>query len=237
MTWLLDSNGLIFRFFFGSGNANGYIKLIEKMKSDKDKVIAIFDYCKNNFRKKILVDYKKHRVYNPTVGDEIKKMYNYCVENNIQILKHDEYEADDLIASYIDVNIDENISIVSTDKDLCQLITNNVKIYNPFKKIFLDDEYVKTTFGVNTNQLALWQALCGDSSDNIPGIKGIGPKTATHIINNMISINSLSEQFPKYDFSQLETMISLTTLKKDIFNNNIIKYSNDNLINNTTCNV
>ena len=79
-----------------------------------------------------------------------------------------------------------------------------------------DELYIKDTFGVTAQQLALWQALCGDSSDNIPGIKGIGPKTATYIINNMKNIESIQTEFPKYDFSKLNIMLNLTTLRKDI---------------------
>ena len=214
MTWLLDSNGIIFRFFYGTGNGDGYLKLLEKIGNEK--IIAIFDYCSNNFRKKILIDYKKHRVYNPHVGEEINRIYNYCINKNIEVLRHDEFEADDLIATYIHNNEHEEITIVSTDKDLCQLVNEKVQIYNPFKRVFLNELYIKDTFGVTAQQLALWQALCGDSSDNIPGIKGIGPKTATYIINNMKNIESIQTEFPKYDFSKLNIMLNLTTLRKDI---------------------
>ena len=103
------------------------------------------------------------------------------------------YEADDLIATYVDQILKKgaNVTIVSSDKDLMQLFKKNVRIYDPMKNRFISDEDVQKKFGVDSSKVIDVQALAGDSSDNVPGVPGIGVKTAAELINKYGNLETL----------------------------------------------
>ena len=103
-----------------------------------------------------------------------------------------------------------------------QLLDNSgTSIFHPFKKIFITIEDVITKFNIHPSRFALFQALSGDSSDNIPGIKSVGPKTAASILNNCDDMGDFANKFPKYDFTNLDLMLELTKLKIININFNI----------------
>ena len=103
------------------------------------------------------------------------------------------YEADDLIATYVDKILKEGakVTIVSSDKDLMQLYKKNVRIYDPMKNKFITEDDVIKKFGVNSSKVIDVQALAGDSSDNVPGVPGIGVKTAAELINKYGTLEKL----------------------------------------------
>ena len=96
------------------------------------------------------------------------------------------YEADDLIATYTDQILKRGakVTIVSSDKDFMQLFKKNVRIFDPIKNKILNLDDVKNKFGVEPNMIIDVQALVGDPSDNVPGVPGIGVKTAAELINH-----------------------------------------------------
>ena len=109
-----------------------------------------------------------------------------CKALNIPVIIHDEYEADDIIATFAkQFGQEEQVIIVTCDKDMYQLITDNVSIYNIIKKSFVKKEQVIEKFGVTPEQMITYQAIVGDKCDNIIGIHGIGPKSAKVIIESM----------------------------------------------------
>ena len=105
------------------------------------------------------------------------------------------YEADDLIATYTDkiINAGAKVTIVSSDKDLMQLYRKNVRIYDPMKNKFISEDDILNKFGVDSSKVIDVQALAGDSSDNVPGVPGIGIKTAAELINKYINLENLLE--------------------------------------------
>ena len=103
------------------------------------------------------------------------------------------YEADDLIATYVDqiLRIGAKVTIVSSDKDLMQLYKKDVRIFDPMKNKFINEEDILKKFGVNANKVIDVQSLAGDSSDNVPGVPGIGIKTAAELINKYGTLERL----------------------------------------------
>lgn len=244
--FLLDSNSIICRYFFAIPemftedgiNVNGlfgYCRLIKDIISNNQNeefaIIATFDRCSQNFRKDICENYKKNRKKaDSSLIVQLGLAEEFCRNIKIPVEYHLNYEADDIIASIVSKYEEKNeIFILSTDKDLMQLINEKVKIFNPFSKQIIDKEAVKEKFGLFPEDVGLFLALCGDSSDNIKGIAGVGAKTAVNIINKTKDPDVMKREFPKFDFSELDKMISLTKLNTDyevdlinLFNINIV---------------
>jgi DNA polymerase-1 len=228
-TLLIDSNGLMCRYFFGipemfdenGNNVNavwGFLKFLHKIitqnKNKNYSIVAVFDKCYNNFRKKILPTYKANR---PKTDSNLIYQLNFvtdiCSKLNIAMDYHSDFEADDLIGSYVKKNPNHEKIIFTSDKDLSQLLQYpNTRMYNPFSSEEITADFIYKKFGVSPEQIPLFLALCGDSADNIPGIEGVGVKRAAQIINSGMSIGEFPEKYPKYDFSNLDQMISLTQL-------------------------
>ena len=139
------------------------------------------------------------------------------------------YEADDLIATYVEhiLEIGAKVTIVSSDKDLMQLYKKSVRIYDPMKNKFINKDDIDKKFGVAPEKIIDVQALAGDSSDNVPGVPGIGVKTAAELINKYDNLeNLLSKAKEIKQNKRRETIIEnkekaiiskkLVTLKKDV---------------------
>ena len=111
----------------------------------------------------------------------------------LKSLEVENYEADDIIATYVKIAKKENIEtlVISSDKDLMQLIQDGVSLYDPMKNIKIGPEAVLEKFGVSPDKVIDVQALAGDSSDNVPGVPGIGVKTASQLINEYGSLEKL----------------------------------------------
>ena len=112
---------------------------------------------------------------------------------NLPSVELNNYEADVLIATYVEQILKKGakVTIVSSDKDLMQLFKKDVRIFDPMKNKFISEEDVQNKFGVNPNKVIDVQALAGDSSDNVPGVPGIGVKTAAELINKYGSLETL----------------------------------------------
>jgi DNA polymerase-1 len=114
---------------------------------------------------------------------------------NIPTFERPGHEADDILGTFAHSASKEDIQtvIVTTDKDLLQMVDQNTSVYNPTKNITLDEKGVKEHFGVSPSQIIDVLALWGDSSDNIPGVPGIGEKTAKSLISQFDSLDNLLE--------------------------------------------
>ncbi len=205
--YLIDGSGYIFRAYYAlppltrksdglpvgavSGFCNMLFKLIEDSNS-KDNLqkpthfAVIFDSARKNFRNEIYSDYKGNRTDAP---EDLVPQFEYIRKSvlafNLPSIELINYEADDLIATYTEqiLNMGAKVTIVSSDKDLMQLYKKNVRIYDPMKNKFIDEKDVLNKFGVKANKVIDVQSLAGDSSDNVPGVPGIGVKTAAELIN------------------------------------------------------
>ena len=177
-------------------------KLLEESRSDDSKnkpthFVVIFDSARKNFRNEIYKDYKANRSEAP---EDLAPQFEYIRKSveafNVTSAEMLNYEADDLIATYTDQILKKGakVTIVSADKDFMQLIKPGVRLYDPMKSKVLGNKEVKEKFGVKPDQVIDVQALAGDVSDNVPGVPGIGIKTAAELINKYKSLEKLLEK-------------------------------------------
>ena len=216
--YLIDGSGYIFRAYYAlpplsrksdglpTGAVNGFCtmlyKLLEDSRSDDNKnkpthFAVIFDSARKNFRNEIYKDYKANRGETP---EDLVPQFEYIRKSvkafNITSAEMLNYEADDLIATYVEQILQKGakVTIVSADKDFMQLVKPRVRLYNPMKSKVLGNKEVKEKFGVDPNKVVDVQALAGDSSDNVPGVPGIGIKIAAELINKYKSLAKLLEK-------------------------------------------
>ncbi len=249
--YLIDGSGYIFRAYYAlpplsrksdgmpTGAVSGFcsmlFKLLEDSKSNDNKhkpthFAVIFDSARKNFRNEIYSDYKANRSDAP---DDLIPQFEFIRKSvkafNLPSIELINYEADDLIATYAEQILKEGAkaTIVSSDKDLMQLYKKNIRIYDPMKNKFISNEDVNNKFGVNPDKVIDVQALAGDSSDNVPGVPGIGVKTAAELINQYGNLENLLKNADKIKQNKRrETLIQnkdkaivskkLVTLKKDV---------------------
>lgn len=239
MIILLDNNGLLIRYAAALQNDSNknmhkygglffYFKLIYRLiiKYPNAHIITFSDKCGvDNFRKKIISTYKENRAkLSSNIRDQILELDKMLLDMNITHIYHKEFEADDLIASYIEydksININNKYMIVSGDKDFMQLVDDQTSILNPFNNkndTIIDTNYVFEKYKITPKNFILYQALMGDASDNIQGINGIGKVMAVKIIDSCgFDIEMIQNKYIKYNFTDLNIYINLVTLKKDI---------------------
>ena len=195
----------------------GFTNMIMKLcKTHKSDMIAVaLDGGGKNHRHQIFPDYKANRISPP---EDLITQFPLILEAldalNITALQIENEEADDIIASYAIAATKKGykVTIVSSDKDLMTLLANdNIDMYDPIKNKIITTEYVVEKFGVVPKLLLDAMALIGDKSDNIPGVAGIGPKTASELINNYNSLEKVYENIEK---------ISSIRIKKLLYDNN-----------------
>ena len=174
-------------------------KLLEDSKSNENlqkptHFAVIFDAARKTFRNEIYSDYKANRSEAP---DDLAPQFEYIrksvVAFNLPSVDLPNYEADDLIATYVEQILAKGakVTIVSSDKDLMQLYRKDVRIFDPMKNKFITPEDIVTKFGVGPEKVIDVQSLAGDSSDNVPGVPGIGVKTAAELINKYGTLEKL----------------------------------------------
>lgn len=204
---LIDGSGYIFRAFYGLpplnapdgtpvnavyGFTNMFLKLTSKIGCDY--TLVLFDAKRENFRNQIFPEYKATR---REVPEELIPQFPIIREAvgalKLNYLEMEGYEADDLIATYARLALEQGMEavVVSADKDLMQLIRPGVEFYDPMKDKFFTPEDVREKFGVYPDKVVDVQALSGDSTDNVPGVPGIGPKTAAELVNAFGSLEQV----------------------------------------------
>ena len=213
--YLIDGSGYIFRAYYAlppltrksdglpTGAVSGFcsmlFKLLEDSKSNQNlqkpsHFAVIFDSARKTFRNEIYSDYKANRSEAP---EDLAPQFEYIRKSvlafNLPSVDLTNYEADDLIATYVDQILEKGakVTIVSSDKDLMQLYKKNVRIFDPMKNKFINEDDVIKKFGVDASKVIDVQALAGDSSDNVPGVPGIGVKTAAELINKYGTLEKL----------------------------------------------
>jgi DNA polymerase-1 len=169
------------------------MRLLPTLGAD-DIIAAVFDAARRNWRNDIYPEYKANRADPP---DALKPQFAYirkAVEAfDIPSVDQVGIEADDIIAAYSRqiVLAGGEVVIYSSDKDMMQLLSPRVSIYDPLKSRWITPGIVMEKFGVSPEKVVDVQALTGDASDNIPGIRGIGPKTAAELVNKYGSLEKL----------------------------------------------
>ena len=204
---LVDGSGYIFRAFYALPPMSredgtpvnavfGFTSMLLKLSEDMEgeNILVVFDAARTTFRNAIYKEYKANRSEPP---EELVPQFDLIKKATTAIglksLEVENYEADDIIATYVKIAKKENIEtlVISSDKDLMQLIQDHVSLYDPMKNIKIGPEAVFEKFGVSPDKVIDVQALAGDSSDNVPGVPGIGVKTASQLINEYGSLEKL----------------------------------------------
>ncbi|QJE74442.1 DNA polymerase I [Aerophototrophica crusticola] len=208
--YLVDGSGFIFRAYHALpplsrpdgtpvnavlGFSNMLLKLLADLKAQA--VAVVFDSKRENFRSEIYADYKAHR---PEPPEDLRPQFALIREAvdafNLPCLELEGYEADDLIATYARQAraLGRPVTIVSSDKDLMQLVGDGIRMLDPMKNKYIGPDEVFEKFGVTPDKVVDVQALAGDSVDNVPGVPGIGVKTAAQLITEYGSLEALLER-------------------------------------------
>ena len=205
--FLVDGSGFIFRAFHALppmtrpdgtpvnavyGFCNMLMKLLRD--TDADHIAVIFDSARKTFRNEIYPEYKAQR---PPPPEELIPQFQLCRDAveafNVPAVDLPGYEADDLIATYTRQAraIDAEVTVVSSDKDLMQLVEDKVVLFDAMRNRELGLDAVQEKFGVGPDKVVEVQALAGDSVDNVPGVPGIGVKTAALLISEYGDLEGL----------------------------------------------
>ncbi len=249
--YLVDGSGYIFRAFHALppltrpsdglpvGAVHGFCAMLWKLLRDSKSsespthIAVIFDAARKNFRNDLYEDYKANR---PPPPEELVPQFPLIRDAvkafNVASVEQEGYEADDLIATYAREIIAEggDVTVISSDKDLMQLVSPGVSMFDGMKNRRIGREEVIEKFGVPPDKVIDVQALAGDSTDNIPGVPGIGVKTAAELIKEYGDLDTLLERAaeikqPKrreklIEFAdQARLSRELVTLKTDVATN------------------
>lgn len=207
--YIIDAAGYAYRSYFairnmtnGKGDSTnslyGFARSVLKILKDfkPEHCVAVFD-GKNNSKARIAIypEYKANRqTMPPDLLHQIQWAKEFCRLIGISIMDPEGVEADDTIGSIAAYAAKKgaHVYICSTDKDLCQLVSDQISLVDTYKEnLILGEEQVKAKFGVPPSLIVDYLALIGDASDNIPGVPGIGPKSAAELLNANGSLDNL----------------------------------------------
>ncbi len=221
--YLIDGNSLLYRSYYGIQRLStskgfptnavfGFISMLKKlMEREKPHYLGIvFDAKGPTIRHKAFKDYKANRKPMPEdLVVQIPVIKKILRAFNIPLFEQENYEADDVLGSLAQRASSHNVLsvIVTNDKDIFQLVDKLTIVYNPVKEISLDEKKVKEHFGVSPSQVVDVLALWGDSSDNIPGVPGIGEKTSKALINQFGSLEKLLKNLDNIEKTRLQEKI------------------------------
>ena len=208
---LIDASGFIFRSYHAIQQpltnpqgtpvaaVYGFTQMLLKQIEDlnPDHLAVVFDTARETFRNEIAPDYKANRPEPPEDLVVQFPLVRQATEAfNLDCVEMQGFEADDLIATYtrLAVEAGAEVTIISSDKDLMQLVSDRVTMLDTIKNRRIGPDQVKEKFGVPPAKVVDVQALAGDSTDNVPGIPGIGVKTAAQLINDYGDLDTLLEK-------------------------------------------
>ena len=229
--YLIDISSLFFRSYYAisakmtnekglpTNALYGVLKMLEQLirKKNPDYVICCFDTKKPSFRKEIYQNYKANRSEMPEdLETQIPYLKTMMSKLLIPCWEEEGFEADDLIASLISFTKTKNWNsyIVSSDKDFAQIVDNNVFLYDTMKDVVYDPKGVEEKWGLTPSQMQDFLAITGDASDNIPGVKGIGPKGAVQLLK---SYNNLEDIYNNIDELKTKLKEKLLENKEQAF--------------------
>ena len=219
--YLIDGSSYIFRAYFGirqflststgfpTNALYGFIHMLQKVVKDEkpDYLAVAFDSKEKTFRHKMYEDYKANRDAPP---EDLGKQFPYfeplVQAYNIHGVRVPGYEADDIIGTLAKKAAEEGfkVVIVSGDKDMMQLIGPDIRMLDTMKNKWFGVKEVEEKFGVTPDKVVDVMGLMGDSSDHIPGVKGVGPKTASELIRKFGSMHDLYERIDEVDKAKLK---------------------------------
>ncbi len=222
--YLLDGNSLLYRSYyairvlsspggFPTNAIYGFLLTLRKLVAEEKPGFlgVVFDLKGPTVRHKIDERYKAKRKPMPDdLQAQIPVLKDILRAYRIPIFECPEYEADDVLGSLVRKASERGFRsvIVSTDKDLLQLVDKDVRVYNPAKEVTLDEEGVEQAFGVKPCQVVDVLSLAGDASDNVPGVRGVGDKTARDLVREFGSLDNLLRNLPRVKNPRLRKMLA-----------------------------
>ena len=224
--FLIDATAFCYRAFYAlSGLATaageptnavyGFLNILNKILKEKkpDYLICCFDVSRDTFRLEKFAQYKMHRPAMPdALSSQIPVIKDIIRAYGIPIFEKKGFEADDIIAELAKKGAAKKlkVTIVSSDKDILQLVDSRISVFNPYKDngTLYDAKKVKEVFGVSPKVTVDIIALMGDDADNIPGVPGVGEKTAEKLILEFGSLEKLLRNIPKIKPEKIREAIS-----------------------------
>lgn len=221
--FLIDGNSVLYRSYYAIQRLStsqgfptnaifGFMNTLRKfMEKENPRYLGIvFDIKGPTIRHEVFKEYKAHRKPMPEdLSVQVPMLKKVIQALNIPCFEFEHYEADDVIGSLARKASEKNIAtiIVSSDKDLLQLVDSKTKVFNPSKEVYLDSQNVKEVFGVSPSQVVDVLALWGDPTDNVPGVPGIGEKTAKALINEYGTLENLLQNLERMKNPRLRQAI------------------------------
>ncbi|MDP2939317.1 MAG: DNA polymerase I [Candidatus Omnitrophota bacterium] len=221
--FLIDANSFCYRAYFAIKNLStsygqptnavyGFISMLKKiLKNFEPQFLGIcFDVKGQTFRQKKYTDYKINR---PPMPDDLTSQMplikQAVLAYNLPIFEMEGFEADDIMATITQKlsGKETEVLIVSADKDILQLVNENVKAYNPLKEDIYDKDKVEKLFGVVPDKITDLLALAGDKADNIPGVVGIGEVTAKQLLKEFASLEDIFSNLEKIKSEKLRGLL------------------------------
>ena len=204
---IIDGSSYLYRAFYASGGLAtskgfptgaifGVTSMLKSLwtRNKADFVAVVFDPRGKTIRKEWYQDYKANRSEMPDdLVKQLKGVKKIITALGFEIIEVPYYEADDVIgtlAKYGDRN-NLTVRIASPDKDMAQLVNSNIVVFDDQKKSEWDEEGVKAKFGIPADLIVDYLALIGDASDNVPGVRKVGPKTAVNLLNKYGSLDNI----------------------------------------------
>lgn len=239
---IIDGSSYLFRAYHGlpaltnqagepTGAIFGVVNMLKKVLQDYQpgRIAVVFDAKGKTFRHQLYPEYKSHRPPMPNdLRVQIEPLHDIIRAMGLPMLVIDDVEADDVLATLaIQAQNEGWITLMATgDKDMAQIVTSKILMLDTMKDITLDPEGVKQKFGVYPNRIIDYLALVGDTSDNIPGVPGVGPKTAVKWLNLYDSVDKIIEHAGEIkgkvgerlraSIEQLRLSRQLVTVKQDV---------------------
>ena len=220
--YILDASSYVFRAYHAIGlltNSKGFptnaifgfINMFNKfiMETKPEYFVAVFDSGGKSFRNEIYDDYKANRGEAPEdISLQFPKIIEYLKLRGICVMSQENFEADDIIGSLSKKYQAKNkITIISGDKDFTQLINKKIIMLDTMKNRVTDYKEVLSKYGLKPEQMIDYFSLVGDSIDNIPGVRGIGPKTAQSLIDKFKTLDNLYKNIKKIDKERIKNLL------------------------------
>ena len=222
--YIIDGNSYVYRAYYAIRSLTnskgfptnaifGFTNMLMKIIREKrpEGLVVSFDSPEPTERHMLFGQYKANRKETPAdLAEQLPHIRRMIEAFHITIFEMPGYEADDLIGTIAKKAASEgaNIFIVTADKDMMQLVDDRIKVYDPLKDRILDRNFVIGKFGVGPERVTEYMALTGDAVDNIPGVKGIGDKTAKELLASFSSIDDLLEHPERIGREKLRTLIT-----------------------------
>ncbi|MFA5119133.1 MAG: DNA polymerase I [Candidatus Omnitrophota bacterium] len=223
--YLIDATALCYRAFYGlkglatsygqpTNAVYGFVIMLHKILKEKkpDYLAVCFDVSRNTFRQKKFTEYKSNRAPMPDdLSSQIPLIKEIVAAYGIPLFEKEGFEADDVLATLAKKAKEKKISttIVSSDKDILQLVDDNTRVYSPYKDkgVVYGEAEVIARFGLEAARISDVVALMGDAIDNIPGVPGIGEKTALSLVKQFGSLDEVLKRSDEIKSQKIRTAV------------------------------